>query len=69
MDSPLGTIIAYATQAGRTADDGDGRNSPFTTAFLNNVEQKEEIGTVFVASASTSINPLARSNFQNFPYP
>ncbi len=47
MDSPLGTIIAYATQAGRTADDGDGRNSPFTTAFLNNLERKEEIGTVF----------------------
>ena len=47
MDSPLGMIIAYATQAGRTADDGDGRNSPFTTAFLNNVERREEIGTVF----------------------
>ena len=47
IDSPLGMIIAYATQAGRTADDGDGRNSPFTTAFLNNVEKKEEIGTVF----------------------
>src|SRR6202011_3112580 len=38
---------AYATQAGRTADDGDGRNSPYTTAFLKNVETKEEIGTIF----------------------
>lgn len=47
MDSPLGTIISYATQAGRTADDGDGRNSPFTAAFLKHVEAREEIGTIF----------------------
>ncbi|SHL58221.1 Caspase domain-containing protein [Bradyrhizobium lablabi] len=47
IDSPEGMIVAYATQAGRTADDGDGRNSPYTAAFLKNVEAKEEIGTIF----------------------
>ena len=47
IDSPEGMIIAYATQAGRTAEDGDGRNSPYTAAFLRNVEVKEEIGTIF----------------------
>jgi hypothetical protein len=47
VDSPEGMIIAYATQAGSVADDGDGRNSPYTTAFLKNVEVKEEIGTIF----------------------
>lgn len=47
IDSPEGMIIAYATQAGSVADDGDGRNSPYTTAFLQNVEAKEEIGTIF----------------------
>ncbi len=47
IDSPLGMIVAYATQAGRTADDGNGRNSPFTTAFLKDVEAPDEIGTVF----------------------
>jgi uncharacterized caspase-like protein len=47
IDSPEGTIIAYATQAGRTAEDGGGRNSPYTAAFLKNVEAKEEIGTIF----------------------
>lgn len=47
IDSPEGMIIAYATQPGRTADDGDGRNSPYTAAFLKNVETKEEIGTIF----------------------
>lgn len=29
-----GTLIAFATQANRVAADGDGRNSPFTTALL-----------------------------------
>jgi hypothetical protein len=33
-----GLLIAYATQANDVASDGDGRHSPFTTAFLNNVE-------------------------------
>jgi hypothetical protein len=47
IESPEGMIVAYATQAGRTADDGDGRNSPYTAAFLRNVEAKEEIGTIF----------------------
>jgi hypothetical protein len=47
IDSPEGMIIAYATQAGRTADDGDGRNSPYTAAFLRHIEAKEEIGTIF----------------------
>jgi uncharacterized caspase-like protein len=34
IDSPEGMIVAYATQAGRVADDGQGRNSPFTSGFL-----------------------------------
>jgi uncharacterized caspase-like protein len=28
IDSPLGMIVAYSTQSGRTAEDGTGRNSP-----------------------------------------
>jgi uncharacterized caspase-like protein len=47
FDSPEGMIVAYATQAGRTAEDGQGRNSPYTAAFLRNVEAREEIGTIF----------------------
>jgi TRAP-type mannitol/chloroaromatic compound transport system substrate-binding protein/uncharacterized caspase-like protein len=47
LDSPQGMIVAYATQAGRTAEDGSGRNSPYTSAFLKNIEAREEIGTVF----------------------
>ena len=40
-------IVAYATQAGRTAEDGTGHNSPYTTAFLKHIDEKEEIGSVF----------------------
>ena len=47
IDSPQGMIVAYATQAGRTADDGSGRNSPYTRAFLNHIDAQEEIGTIF----------------------
>lgn len=47
IDTPQGMIVAYATQAGRTADDGGSRNSPYTRAFLGNIEAVEEIGTVF----------------------
>jgi hypothetical protein len=44
---PSGMIISYATQAGRTAADGRGRNSPYTMAFLKNIETKDEIGAIF----------------------
>lgn len=47
IDSPEGMIVAYATQAGSTADDGRGRNSPYTAAFLKHIEEPEEIGTIF----------------------
>jgi len=36
---PLGNVlVAYAARDGTTALDGDGRNSPFTTALLHNIE-------------------------------
>jgi Caspase domain len=47
LENPQGMIVAYATQAGQTADDGNGRNSPYTAAFLKNIEAPEEIGTIF----------------------
>ena len=47
IDAPLGTIVSFSTQAGQTADDGNGRNSPYTTAFLKRIEGPEEIGDVF----------------------
>lgn len=47
IESPEGMIVAYATQAGKTADDGVGRNSPYTTSFLKHIEEREDIVTIF----------------------
>ena len=38
MNAPTGTIISYSTGAGKTAQDGKGRNSPYTEAFLNTLD-------------------------------
>lgn len=35
MIAPTGTFFMFSTSPGRTADDGVGRNSPFTQAFLS----------------------------------
>ena len=47
LGSSQGMIVAYSTLAGQTADDGHGRNSPYTAAFLRQIEQPEEISTIF----------------------
>jgi Caspase domain/PAN domain len=47
IENVEGTIISYSTQAGRKAEDGKGRNSPYTTAFLSHIEDKEDIAVVF----------------------
>ena len=41
------TLVAYAAAAGTTAADGMGRNSPYTTALLEYLEQPLEIGILF----------------------
>jgi formylglycine-generating enzyme required for sulfatase activity len=51
-----GMIVSYATQAGLTAADGSGRNSPYTTAFLKNIDASEEIGAVFRSITSDVYN-------------
>ena len=61
IDSPQGMIVAYATQAGRTADDGQGRNSPYTGAFLKHIEHSEEIGTVFRRISTDVYNATKRT--------
>lgn len=39
MDATVGTFIAYATAPGNVASDGEGDNSPFTTALLEHLEE------------------------------
>jgi hypothetical protein len=39
IDKTQGTVIAYSTAADDVAADGQGRNSPFTTAFLKRLQE------------------------------
>jgi uncharacterized caspase-like protein len=39
VSAAVGTLIAFSTAPGRTALDGDTRNSPFTAALLHNIER------------------------------
>jgi hypothetical protein len=39
LDPRSGLLLAYATAPNSTASDGNGRNSPFTSAFLNNLKR------------------------------
>ena len=43
-----GTLVAYAAEDGKTAADGDGRNSPYTGALLRYLEEPGlEVGRLF----------------------
>jgi len=41
-----GTLIAYATKDGAVAQDGDGKNSPFTSALLEHIGDPDDIAVV-----------------------
>ena len=38
MEAPQGTLISYATQPGAVASDGDGEDSPYTTALAASIQ-------------------------------
>jgi uncharacterized caspase-like protein len=42
-----GVFIAYATDAGAIADDGNGKHSPFTQALLRNIQKPISIDDMF----------------------
>jgi formylglycine-generating enzyme required for sulfatase activity len=43
---PPESVIVYATEAGETADDGNGRNGVFTAALLRNIKRSEEFTAI-----------------------
>ena len=48
IERSLGMLIAYSTQANAVADDGNGRNSPFTAALVRDIaEPGLEVATLF----------------------
>ena len=50
-----GDIIIYAAEAGRTAADGTGRNSPFSSAFVRNVETEGQEVVALVRRVALSV--------------
>lgn len=53
MNPPEGTLIAFATAPGKTADDGEGNHSPYTQQLLAELSRKGalEVKTVFQRTA------------------
>ena len=48
VQSTQNIVVAYASAAGTTADDGNGRNSPFSSALIKHIETPGlEIGLMF----------------------
>ena len=41
-----GTLISYSTKDGQVAQDGDGKNSPFTTALLKYLNDPDDIAVI-----------------------
>jgi hypothetical protein len=46
INAPSGTLISYATKDGTIAEDGNGANSPFTTALLEYLDARQDISIV-----------------------
>jgi hypothetical protein len=66
LDSPVGTLIAYATAPGRTAADGSDRNGLYTSALLKYIENPNlSIIEIFM---NTRIQVLKDSNEAQVPW-
>jgi hypothetical protein len=48
-ESGVGTLISFATQPGNVALDGEGRNSPFTTALIKHIGSNQDLSGILIA--------------------
>jgi uncharacterized caspase-like protein len=46
INASEGTLFAFATKDGQIAQDGSGKNSPFTTALLSHLGDPDDIAVV-----------------------
>ena len=66
---PVGNVlVAYAARDGTTALDGDGRNSPFTTALLHNIERPGVEVTFMFRSVHDDVMEATANAQQPFVY-
>jgi hypothetical protein len=66
IQSAVGTMSAFATQPDAVARDGDGRNSPFTTALLKHIREPGVDIAVTMRRVRTDV--LAATNQQQVPW-
>ena len=60
MDAPMGSLIAYSTAPGKTASDGSGKNSPYTSALI----QYMKIPNVKIEDFFKKVRVLVREKTQ-----
>ena len=66
---PVGNVlVAYAARDGTTALDGDGRNSPFATALLHNIEIPGVEVTFMFRNVRDDVMEATRNEQQPFVY-
>jgi len=65
MDSPSGTLIAYATAPGDVAEDGTGRNGTFTKHFLSALGTMSHLSVADLLTEVTGKVKAETSGFQN----
>ena len=64
-----GTMIVYATEPGDIAKDGEGRNSPFTSALLEHIgTPKLEVGEMLERVTGTVIQRTSRAGRRQVPW-
>jgi len=66
---PVGNVlVAYAARDGTTAQDGDGRNSPFTAALLHNIESPGVEVTFMFRNVRDDVMEATQNEQQPFVY-
>lgn len=66
MDAPSGTLLAYSTSPGNVAEDGSGRNSPYTQALAQSMRtQGAKVEDVF---KRVRISVMERTNSRQVPW-
>ena len=65
--SVSGTLIAFATKVGSTAEDGSGSHSPYTAALLRFLDNKQDIG-IILRRVRESVMTTTRDRQQPWEY-
>lgn len=66
IPAPSGTIIAFATAPGATAQDGNGKNGLYTSELVKEIKKPQRIEDVFINTRNAILNINANQNPQEW---